>query len=157
MIKKYSLLILSVAILFAACIKKGDFDFKNIKADNWTPDWAFPLINAQLTLKNLVKTNTYVSQDATGMYSLHYSGRLFSVKAADFVNIPDQHFQTGDIASLQVPVSLPSFTGTIKDSFSNNFSYSDTSGAQLQHIKMKHTPQPHFHIQSKPVSNTQFP
>jgi len=137
MIKKYSLLILSVVILFAACINKGDLDFKNIKADNWTPDWAFPLINAQLTLKNLVKTNTYVSQDASGMYSLHYSGRLFSVKAADFVNIPDQHFQTGDIASLQVPVSLPSFTGTIKDSFSNNFNYTDTSGAQLQHIKMK--------------------
>ncbi|MEI8278180.1 MAG: hypothetical protein WCG87_00370 [Bacteroidota bacterium] len=134
--KRIYYFILVTSVLGISCIKKSDFAFNNLKIDNWTPDWAFPLLNAQLTLKNLVKSNNVVTEDSTGLYSLHYDGKLFSAKASDYIFIPNQSYSSGPI-SLHTPLSIPSFTGTVSDSFSNHFSYTDTSGAQLEHIKIK--------------------
>lgn len=134
--KRIYYFIILALLLSAGCIKKSDINFSNIKIDNWTPDWAFPLLNAQLTLKNVVKSNSVITEDATGLYSLHYDGKLFSAKASDYIFIPNQSYQTGTIP-LHTPLSLPSFTGSVNDSSSNHFNYTDTSGAQLQHIKIK--------------------
>lgn len=123
-------------LVVAGCVKKKDFDFKNVTIDNWQPDWALPIINSNLTLKNVVKTGTVVTEDAEGLYSLHYSGDIFSAKASDYIFIPNQSYNTPSIM-LSIPQSIASFSGSFSDSSSGNFTYSDTSGAQLAHINVK--------------------
>lgn len=135
--KKLSgLMVLVAAVAIAGCIKKKDFDFKHVTIDDWKPDWALPLINSQLTLKNIVKTGTVVTEGAEGLYSLHYSGDLFSAKASDYIKIQNQAFSAPAIA-LTIPQTSASFTGSFSDSTSGTFTYGDTSGAQLAHINAK--------------------
>lgn len=134
--KASGILVVVAMVAIAGCIKKKDFNFKNVTIDNWQPDWALPLINSQLTLKNIVQTGTVVSEDAEGLYSLHYSGDLFSARASDYIKVPNQSY-TAPSVMLTIPQSLPAFSGTINDSTSGTFSYMDTSGAQLAHINAK--------------------
>ena len=134
--KIIGLAVLAGMIASVGCIKKRDFDFKHLTIDNWQPDWALPLIFSNLTLKNVVKTGTVVTEGAEGLYSLHYAGDIFSAKASDYIRIQDQAFNTNTI-TLTVPQTLPGFSGSISDSVSNHFNYTDTSGAQLAHINVK--------------------
>jgi hypothetical protein len=124
------------AFVGSGCIKKKDLDFKNLSVDNWQPDWALPIINSKLTLKNIVQPNTTVTEDAQGMYSLHYSGDIFRAKASDYIRIPNQNYNTPTI-TLTIPQSVASFSGTVNDAFANHFTFSDTSGAQLANIHVK--------------------
>lgn len=123
-------------IVLGGCVKKKDLDFKNLRIDNWNPDWALPILSSDLTLKNMLQPNTYITEDAQGVYSLHYTGDIFTALASDYVKIPDQNFNTPNIL-LTIPQSVASFAGTINDSASNNFTYSDPSGSQLSHLNIK--------------------
>ncbi len=134
--KILGLLVLGAMIVSVGCIRKKDFDFKNVTIDDWQPDWALPLISSNLTLKNIVQTGTVVSEDAQGLYSLHYSGDLFSAKASDYVHIQNQSYSMPTIG-FTIPQTTPGFSGSITDSFSSSFNYGDTSGAQLAHINVK--------------------
>ncbi len=134
---KKTLGILALAsVVGLGCVKKKDFDFKHLSIDNWQPDWALPILNSDLTLKNIIQPKTYITEDAQGVYSLHYSGDLFYAKASDFVHIPDQAYNAPSF-TLSIPQSIASYSGSLSDSFSNHFTYSDTSGAQLAHINVK--------------------
>jgi hypothetical protein len=133
--KKIGIIVLA-SIVGLGCIKKKDLDFKNLQIDNWQPDWALPILNSDLTLKNMIQGDTYITEDAEGVYSLHYSGDLFQAVASDFVRIPDQAYTVAP-QTLTVPQTSVSFTGTINDSFSNHFTFTDTSGAQLAHVNVK--------------------
>ena len=131
--KQIILLILIASVFGVGCIKKGDLNFKNVKIDNWEPDWALPILNSKLTLKNVVKTTTTISEDAEGLYSLHYASGLFYARASDYIVIQDQNLSTPSIP-LSVPVTIPAFSGSISDSSIGHFTYTDTSGAQLMSI-----------------------
>ncbi len=134
---RFAILILFSIIVFS-CLKKDDLSFKNLAVTGWQPDWAVPLTNTTLTLKNLVQhaySGNILTTDSTGLYSIHYDGRLLSAYASDYVKIPDQNFNTSSI-----PLSTGftgTFTGTITDTFSDHFSYTDTTGAQLNHLNLK--------------------
>jgi len=134
--KKLLYLALFIAAVSAGCIKKGDLSFKNIQVDNWQPDWALPIINSRLTLKNILPNNATISEDASGLYSLHYGSSLFYARASDFIVIPDQNYNM-PATPLSIPQSIPSFSASITDSSSGHFTYTDTSGAQLAHIAVK--------------------
>lgn len=133
--KRLSLFALPL-LLATGCIKKNDINFKNVQIDNWQPDWALPIISSDLTLKNMVKTSTTITEDAGGLYSLHYDSKVFSAKASDYIKVPNQNYST-PVVTLSIPQTLPSFSGSFTDSSSNHFSYTDTSGAQLAHLSMK--------------------
>ncbi len=134
--KKVLSLLLVASIAGTGCIKKKDVDFKNLTIDNWQPDWALPILNSTLTLKNIVKTSTIVSEDAQGLYSLHYVGDLFTARASDYIKIPNQSY-TMPSFTLSTPITVGSYTGTVSDSHSGAFAYTDASGSQLNTIVAK--------------------
>ncbi len=134
--KKNLFLLLFCFTIIVSCVRKDDFNFSNLKISNWTPDWAFLLLNAHLLFSNFVKAGDVINIDSNGLYSLKYSSSPYSIKASDYIKIPDQNFNTGNF-TLTSPITNASFTGSISDSLSNHFSYTDTSGAQLQHIVLK--------------------
>ncbi|MEY2829297.1 MAG: hypothetical protein RIQ33_1155, partial [Bacteroidota bacterium] len=137
--RKYYFLLLVVCIVAASCIKKDDFNFNKIKIEEWNSEWALPLINSKLTLKNLVQrasTGNVLTEDSTGLYSIHYDGKVFEASASDYIKIQDQNFST-DTIPLSSPISVSNFNGSVSDTFSSFYNYTDTSGAQLQHLKLK--------------------
>lgn len=134
--KKQILVGILALVAVAGCIKKKDVDFKNLQIDNWQPDWALPVLYSDMTLKNVVKTGTDVREDAEGLYSLHYSSSIASIIASDYITIPNQSYNTPNI-TLTAPISSPGFFGTVTDSFSSTFNYSDASGTQLAHVAIK--------------------
>lgn len=124
-------------ILFGSCVKKKDLDFKNLRIDNWNPDWALPILSSDLTLKNILQPNTFITEDAQGVYSLHYAGDIFSARVEDYVQIPDQNLNTPAF-TLSVPMNVNPFSSTINDSITNShFTYTDPSGSQLAHLNIK--------------------
>lgn len=134
--KKVVLAFVGLALFTTGCIKKKDLDFSNVTIDNWQPDWALPIFNSNLTLENVIQENSFVTVDAEGMYSLHYNGDLFYARAYEYITIPDQAYTSPDI-HLTVPQNIPGFTGSITDSFSDHFTYTDPSGSKLSHIVLK--------------------
>ena len=135
--KRICYFILALYLFNTGCIKKGDLDFKNVQVDNWTPDWALPLISSNLTLQSLAKSSDMISIDpTTGLYTLHYTAPLFSISAADYIKIPNQNFSTPAF-TLNNPITSASFTGTISDSASNSSSFVDTNGALLNHVAIQ--------------------
>lgn len=134
--KKYLSILLVSSIILAGCLKSDDLKLNNVKIGDWKPDWAVPLLNTTLSLDKLVKPSDYISIDGTGLYSLRYQGKLFTATASDYIKIPDQNYTTPPY-TLTTPVSFPSFTGAISDSFSGSYTYADTNGSRLEHLAMK--------------------
>ncbi|NCX95947.1 MAG: hypothetical protein EBX41_05975 [Chitinophagia bacterium] len=134
--KKWLWVGVTALIVLAGCIKKGDLNFNNVQIENWTPDWALPILNSKLSLKEVVKPGDVVTMDADGMYAIHYTGKLYTVKAEDYINIPDQNYSTPSF-TLTTPITRTSFTGSISDSMANHYNYTDTNGSSLKHIAFK--------------------
>ncbi|MFM2223953.1 MAG: hypothetical protein RJA07_155 [Bacteroidota bacterium] len=137
--KRNYILLLLICLTAAACLKKEDFSFKKITVGDWNPDWALPLLNSKLTLKNLVQhgnVGNTVTEDSAGLYSIHYDGKIFEALASDYIKIEDQNFATDSIP-LSSPISVGNFNGSVSDTFSSFYNYTDTSGAQLKHLRLK--------------------
>jgi hypothetical protein len=137
--KKNYIFLLIVLMSFFGCIKKDDLKIQNLSISGWKPDWAIPVTNTTLTLKNVVQhayTGNTLTVDSTGLYSIHYDGRILSANASDYIKIPDQNFNTNGVG-LSSPINMSSYTGSIADSFGNHYTYTDTAGAELNHLKIK--------------------
>jgi hypothetical protein len=124
------------SLVGVGCIKKKDLDFKNLTIDNWQPDWALPVLNSNMTLKDMLPEKSYITEDAEGVYSLHYTGDLFYAKASDYIKIPDQNYTANNL-TLTTPLSIAGYTGTVNDTRTGNFAFADASGAQLAHLNIK--------------------
>ncbi len=137
--KKNLLGLLLIAVIAFSCLKQDDLKLKNLTINGFAPDWALPITNTTLTLRNVVQhanVGNTLTVDSTGLYSIHYDGRLLTASAADYIKIPDQNFNTTGIP-LSSPISSPSFFLTVSDTFADHFTYTDTTGAQLNHLNIK--------------------
>jgi hypothetical protein len=135
--KRLCLIALAAALLVQGCIKKDDFNFKNIVYTNWTPDWALPFISSTLTMQNMLNGNTLITTDpSSGLLTLNYSGTPYTFSASQFISIPDQHY-TSPSFTLTNPISGLAFGATVSDSNTLSFNYSDPAGDQLRHLGLK--------------------
>jgi hypothetical protein len=92
--RKCTFIVLSAfaAISLFGCVKKDKFGDPAIP--NWKPDMALPLVNSDITLRDLIKDTkdgkTSISTDPDGLYVLTYRDTAFSDLAENIVVIPDQ-------------------------------------------------------------------
>lgn len=80
--------------LFESCIK-DEYDFSKTSVSNWDPEVAFPLVNSNLTIHEILNNsdkNGNITVDGDGFCTLVYRGALFSARAKDFITIPNQTF-----------------------------------------------------------------
>lgn len=92
--KYFKILIFFAAFLsIQGCIKR--FEFDKLTKTQWSPDFAVPLINSNLTLLDILNhydsTRSIVQQDQDGFLTLAFKGELLSLKASDIVNLTDQN------------------------------------------------------------------
>ncbi len=93
-------------LLFAAVVSlmstscKRDTDFSRLKADDWNPEWAIPLITASYGIEELLTDlddpdQLLVTDPLTGLVSVVYKGKLLSFAPEEFLSLPNQSFSGG--------------------------------------------------------------
>ncbi|MBA4196881.1 MAG: hypothetical protein C0459_04930 [Chitinophaga sp.] len=81
----YSYIIGIICCFISACTK-GDFDFNKLAANQWDAEFAVPLVNSTVGLKDInLPANCYLQVEADNSQSIVYTGNLISVKASDFI------------------------------------------------------------------------
>jgi len=86
-----------LSILFIASCVKDNFEFDKMTKTDWNPNFAAPLVNSSLTIRDILKEadeGGNIQVDNTQFCSLIYRGELFSRRASDLINIPDQNYST---------------------------------------------------------------
>ena len=85
-----------VGVFLQSCVKDGDFDFKKLAKNQYSPTLAAPFVNSRLTLKDILKdTSGIIQVNSDNSLKLVYStNNLYSVMAKDLIIIPDQSIQT---------------------------------------------------------------
>jgi len=91
-----------IVFLFAACVKKEEYDFDKLAKTSWTPQVGFPLLNSSLGVKDLMGNadSNAVTTDLNGLIVLKYQKGTEIIKASDFVK-----FDAGlDMDSPSIPL-----------------------------------------------------
>lgn len=86
---------LMLIIALSSCMKSGDFDFSKIKAIEWNPKMAVPLVSSSLTIMDIIKqkgTSSNFMIDQKGFVTLVYKDRLYSINPTSMVTIPATSF-----------------------------------------------------------------
>ena len=99
--------LITVASVFQGCIKET-FDMDKIAQNEWNPNLAIPLVYSSLTVADVLKKHgdDAIVVDGTGFVTLVYRGNLFSLRAEDFIVLPNQtpvaqsvSFTAGEVAA----------------------------------------------------------
>ncbi|MBC7451264.1 MAG: hypothetical protein H7259_07220, partial [Cytophagales bacterium] len=105
---------------------------------NAQPEFLYPLIDAELNLKDIVdpnKKNLNITENSDGYYTFIYYENVFDQYITDYLKIAD--LSISQSASLTVVEIASPVAGTVSHSFSNNFTLQTSNGEQLKNIKVK--------------------
>lgn len=120
--KRTSILLLLIPVLIS-CV--NDLDFNNVDDLEYRGQWVLPIINADLTLNDVVANDSTFSVDPDGGIRIIFEeDSIFGAAIADFVKIPDQEPQLIPFVSGAPPVYLQFELGTLG------------AGEQLKKIKL---------------------
>lgn len=103
------------SLLLYACVKKDDFDFSRVAELNWNPDLAFPLVNSSLTAKDIITKGDRDGKIEIGtdfFCTLVYKDEIFSKRAEDLVQFPQQNLPDLDYNLTPLAVAAFSVAGT---------------------------------------------
>jgi hypothetical protein len=85
------MLFAGISLFYGSCVKQSDLEMKNVRINGFTPEFAAPLINANLNINELLKQPTvsnYVQINTDGYLSLVHEGFSYSLSADQFVTLP---------------------------------------------------------------------
>jgi hypothetical protein len=142
-VSKYTLtmrILLILALItgsMSACLK----DLRKIKhvkiEEELNSDWVLPLVKTKLTLRDALPdslNNFYIDQN--GILTLYFQNKVLQLEAKQYMQLPDQTISSGGF-NLSAPITQPSWSGIVSDTFSGSYSYADPNGAQLHHVNLK--------------------
>jgi hypothetical protein len=125
-----------IIILIPGCIKKDKFGDPIIPI--WKPDVAVPLVNSDLSMKDLIsETNDgkiSLSTDADGLYMLTYRDTAFSELAENVIIIPDQTMVIPVLPASNTPHPLLlsfNFTNPNNNNFQGNLKTAELKAGDL--------------------------
>lgn len=101
-------IIIFLGLLLNSCLKDGDFELDKLAKNQYDPSIAAPLVNSNLTLKDILKDTSGIIQVNTdnSLKLVYSSNNLVSIMAKDLFIIPNQSIQTdtNNLSLLQPPV-----------------------------------------------------
>lgn len=108
-------LLVAVLLSFLTSCTKDYFDFDKLSNQvNWNPNIAVPAVHSKLTIRDLIQDYDYQNlfvEDSTLFLYLIYNRQVFSLPAAQYVQIPNQsftqNFSSTDYTSQGFPASSP--------------------------------------------------
>jgi hypothetical protein len=141
-------------MVFTGCYKK---DFSELKLANASPEYLYPLIDAELSLKDIIdpsKKKLNILEDADGFYTFVYYQDLVDQYITDLLKIKDISLsQSAALTSTEVS-GLP-VSKNISHNFSNSFTLVASNAEQLKHVQIKSGSIP-FNVSSTFKHNVQL-
>ena len=104
---KTTILIIAISCGFYACTEDY-FEFDKLKADNWRPTIAVPLVNSSLSIGDIVtKKNSagFIQTNADNSLEVVYKSSVISSAGQDIIAFPPQIFKD----SFETPFPIPAF------------------------------------------------
>jgi len=132
----FFLLIAALVFLFTGCYKK---DFDKLKLATATPEYLYPLIDAELSLKDIVdpsKKKLNITEDASGFYTFIYYEDIFDQYITDLLKIEDVSISQS-VALTNAEITALPVSKTVTHTFSNAYTLTTSNGEQLKHITIK--------------------
>lgn len=151
---KLLIFVVSLSLFWVSCIKDS-FDFKKLGKSPWNPNLAVPLAHSTFTIYDIIKNvdrDSNIIVDNNNFCTLVYRDRLFSLRADEIIQIPDQAFNY----SLQLtPVEILTLTNTntVTTVHSQTVSYASGS-TQIDSINYKNLTLSVFHASGYPHGGT---
>jgi hypothetical protein len=146
-------IVVVVSILFGltSCLDKK-YDFNNISNEvEITPGFAAPLAYGTLTLDNILKkldSTGFVNQYDDSLLYIIYSKNLISLKASEFITIPDQDFAQFSVGpdipvafvipgapSIDSTINIPGY-GEIPLSYDQDLEYIFDNGGKINSLNL---------------------
>jgi hypothetical protein len=137
MSKKYYLLLCwgVLSIVSFSCTKNAE----NLTLAPYQPKLLFPLVDADLTLKDIVdpsKTNLKVTEGTDGLYTFNYSAEVYAKKASDILEIPNISKNFSVKMNAGQTTTLP-VSGSVNIPISGNVSFPFDNGAEIDNLHIK--------------------
>jgi hypothetical protein len=130
------LLLIVFVSIFSSCYKR---DFDKLKLANASPGFLYPLIDAELTMKDIIdpsKKQLNITEDVDGFYTFIYYQDLIEKPITDLLQIED--ISTAQSVSLTgTEVSALPGSATVTHTFSKSLSLDVTNGEELKQITVK--------------------
>jgi len=129
-------MIAALIISLQSCVP-DEFKTDKIIIEETSPEYAIPLINSELSLDELLNTNSssFIRKAPDGFLSLVYRGTFFSATASDLISLPNQDFNFSIPLSSANAIALNNGQKqTI--SLPKNFSF-NISGREIDSIWLK--------------------
>ena len=105
-------LLLCALPLLSACL--NEVDFNNVDDLEYRGQWVLPIVNARLTLGDIVNDDSTFTVDPDGGIRIIFEeDSIFGAAIADFISIPDQDPQEIPFVSGQPPFFLDVELGTL--------------------------------------------
>jgi hypothetical protein len=126
----YSLTALTIASAITSCVK-DNFELDKLQSTEWNPNLAVPLVYSSLSIADMLakqESQGLVNVDADNFCTLVYRSNLFSLVAAELIEIPNNQpppyvatLNTGEISALGLAgtVTVP-YSQTITFDSGNN-------------------------------------
>ena len=132
----YFLFLIFFATVSVSCYKR---DFDKLKLANANPQYLFPLIDAELSMKDIVDPNKKqlnITENIDGFYTFIYYQDLYTQLIADLLKITDLSIaQTVSLTPVEVS-GLP-FGGSITHSFTKSVTLATSNGEKIKTILIK--------------------
>jgi hypothetical protein len=132
---KIILFILLVTTFFS-CYKK---DFDKIKLANAQPEYLFPLVDADLSLKDIVDPNKKqlnITESSDGFYTFIYYQNIFEKFITDLLKIDDVTISQSISLTNSEGATLP-VAGRISHDFSQSIVFASANGEKIKNIRFK--------------------
>ncbi len=130
------LLLILFGSVFSSCYKR---DFDKLKLANATPGFLYPLIDAELSMQDIVdpsKKQLNITEDVDGFYTFIYYQDLLEKSITDLLNIEDiSTTQSVSLTGAEVG-ALPGSV-TVTHPFSKTLTLDVTNGEELKKITVK--------------------
>ncbi len=132
------LLLLAFAILLAQGCSKEDLD--KLTGGSFGPDFAVPVINSKLFLKDFLKKDTTgaIKEDANKYLTIVYSGIPFTQSANEIMRLDSQtaKFSKGLPKGMPGGIAAP-FKISVRDSTNDTTQMTNSDGVEVEVLKIK--------------------
>jgi hypothetical protein len=132
----YFLLSVFFATVMFSCYKK---DFDKVSLANATPQYLYPLVDAELSMKDIVDPNKKqlnVTEDNDGFYTFIYYHDLYTQLISDLLKITNVPVKQSISLTATEVGSLP-VSGSVAHSFAQSVTLAATNGEKLKTILVK--------------------
>lgn len=127
----YLIIMLCISVL-TACTDDY-FEFDKIKTDEWRPEFAIPIANSSLSLKDVLAnedTTSAIVPNDDNILQLIYEGNVLSNLGSERIDLPQ-------INEVETITNIPAPPGTNSITFNDTLDFASTTGVEVDSMLLK--------------------